>query len=210
MKRPILLCAIFAVLSPLSALAGDSEPSHPAAIAAFLGTGFGQAHEKAPAETEEFGQLVGIWDAEVEMRTQGGSWQSSAPGVWVWKYAIGGFAVSDLWYQGADNLPGYLAHMGRDYLLTANRVYDVANKKWKVAWMANGAGKSMGMDFGTFDANLADGEIVMSSPADMYGMQRVVFYELSEDSFRWKSEYSTDEGKTWNTVMRMLATRRDG
>jgi hypothetical protein len=100
-----------------------------------------------------------------------------------------------------------MANLGRDYLLTSNRVYDVAGKKWQVAWMANGAGKMMGADFGTFSATLADDEIVMESPPGRFGLQRVVFHEIGADSFRWKSEYSMDKGETWRTVMRLHARR---
>ena len=143
------------------------------------------------------------------MGGQGGTWMKSAPGLWVWKYSLDGFAVSDLWYQGADDLPMYMAGLGRDYLLTANRIYDVKKKRWQVAWMANGAGSVMGADFGTFTALLEDEEIVMTSPpgAGQFGLQRVMFYDIGDDAFKWKSEYSADEGKSWNTVMRMQATR---
>ena len=100
-----------------------------------------------------------------------------------------GFRVSDMWYQSADRLPSYMANLGRDYLLTANRLYDVANRKWRVAWMANGAGKVMGADYGTFSAELEGDEIVMrSAPGKGFGLQRVVFSEIGDDSFRWKSE----------------------
>jgi hypothetical protein len=101
-----------------------------------------------------------------------------------------------------------MANLGRDYLLTGNRIFDVKSGQWQVAWMANGAGKAMGADFGSFSASLTDGEIVMSSPPDgPYGLQRAVFHEIEANSFRWKSEYSMDEGESWNTVMRLRATR---
>ena len=195
--------ALVVLLSP--SLATASDP-----IETFIGAGLGERHEKAPAEIEQFGQLVGVWDVEPEMRAQTGAWMPSKPGVWVWKYAIDGFAVQDLWYQSKDNLPMYMANLGRDYMLTANRVYDVANKKWQVAWMANGAGQVMGMDFGTFTAAKEGDAIVMNSPPEdkAFGLQRVTFYEISKDSFKWKSEYSMDEGKTWNEVMRLTAKRR--
>jgi hypothetical protein len=49
----------------------------------------------------------------------------------------------------------------------------------------------------------------MTSPPgdDAFGYQRVVFHDITSDSFRWKSEYSSDKGETWNTVMRLEATR---
>ena len=183
------------------------DPMTKPAIKTFLGAGFGERHEKAPAEIEQFGRLVGLWHVQAEMAGQDGTWVKSASGIWAWKYTLDGFAVSDLWYQGADNLPVYMANLGRDYLLTANRIYDVAKKKWQVAWMANGAGQAMGADFGTFTASLQGDEIVMESPPGPFGLQRVVFYEMGDDAFRWKSDYSMDQGKTWRTVMRMHARR---
>jgi hypothetical protein len=43
-------------------------------------------------------------------------------------------------------------------------------------------------------------------PPNAFGL-RVVFSDFTDDTFRWKSDYSRDEGKTWITVMRMRATR---
>ena len=216
MRRALWLGAALALLP--SAAGHAEEPAagaadaavDPAAIPAirdFLGAGPGARNDKAPPETEQFGRLAGLWTVETEMAGPSGEMIESAPGIWAWRYAIDGFAVRDLWYQSADNLPPYMANLGRDYLLTANRIYDVASKSWRVAWMANGAGTAMGADFGTFTATLEDGEIVMTSPPGGFGLQRVVFHEISDDSFRWRSDYSMDEGKTWRTVMRMHARR---
>jgi len=186
------------------------DPMRFPAIKQFLAAGFGEPHEKAPAETEQFGRLVGLWTVEAEMASPNGDWVRSAPGIWAWKYTIDGFAVSDLFFQSKENLPPYMANLGRDYHLTANRVFVVNEKRWEVAWMANGAGKVMGADHGTFSAELDDkGEIVMTSPPGGYGLQRVVFYEIADDSFRWRSDYSMDQGKSWRTVMRMHARRHE-
>lgn len=179
-------------------------------IEAFLSEGFGTRDEKAPAETEQFGRLVGLWRVEVEIARQGGGWELSAPGLWAFKYALGGFAIHDLWYQGSDNLPDYMADLGRDYLLASHRIYDAAARKWRIAWMANGAGTVMGADFGTFTAELHDGDIVMTSTGGASTPQRVVFSEIGDASFRWRSEYSMNGGESWMTVMRMRAARIDG
>ena len=208
--KPAAHIGLILALSAVAGAAAEGGGTDPAAIptiAKFLGEGVGALNPKAPAETEQFGRLAGVWTVETEMAGMTGELQKSAPGVWAWKYAIDGFAVRDLWFQSADNLPPYMANLGRDYLLTANRIYDVAGKRWQVAWMANGAGSVMGADFGTFNATLENDEIVMSSPPGGFGLQRVTFYEIGDDSFRWKSEYSMDEGKSWRTVMRMHARR---
>lgn len=209
MRRAACSGAILVLLAAAGAGAeeGAVDPTAIPAIRSFLGEGVGARHPQAPPETEQFGRLAGVWTVETEMAGMTGELAPSAPGVRAWKYALDGFAVRDLWYQSADNLPPYMAALGRDYLLTANRIYDVASKAWQVAWMANGAGSVMGADFGTFTATLEDGAIVMTSPPGAFGLQRVVFHEVGDDSFRWKSEYSMDEGKTWRTVTRMHARR---
>lgn len=205
--KKILCLLVFALALPWTLAGDEPSPLSRPPIQAFLGHGFGTLNEKAPPETEQFGRLVGLWRVETEMATQGGSFVATAPGFWVWKYTLDGFAVSDLWYQGADGLPTYMANLGRDYLLTTNRIYNVREKKWNVYWMANGAGKVMGADTGTFTAVLEDDAIVMTSGPGGFGLQRVVFSDFTENSFRWSSDYSPDDGKTWNTVMRMAATR---
>lgn len=205
-----LLTVAFTAVPGAVVLDDATAPTTPPAIQRFIDGGVGRMHERAPSETKQFGQLVGLWDVETEMRRQDGSWQESAPGLWAWTFALDGFAVRDLFFQAADNLPVYMADLGRDYLLSANRIFDVSSKTWQVAWMANGAGAAMGADFGYFTAVFADGEMVMTSPPEDgdYGLQRVVFHEITEDSFRWKSEYSGDDGATWTAVMRILARRR--
>lgn len=216
MRRVPSLWALLAVVAVTGADAQDeataaaTDPAGIPTIRAFVGDGFGARNPEAPVETEQFGRLAGLWTVEAEMADMAGNWVPSAPGVWAWKYALDGFAVRDLFYQSADNLPPYMAKLGRDYLLTASRIYDVASQRWQVAWMANGAGQAMGADFGTFTAVLEDGAIVMTSEPGAFGIQRVVFHDLGADSFRWKSEYSMDGGNSWRTVMRMLAHRHDG
>lgn len=188
----------------------DVDPLQIPAIASFVAGGdFGKRHPEAPAETEQFGRLAGLWRTEQEIRKRDGSWAKDSPGYWVWKYSIDGFAVQDLWYQGADSLPSYMSGLGRSYQLTAMRIYEAASKEWKVAWMANGAGSAPGQDFGTFQAALDGDRIVMTSPPDAraFGLQRVVFSEIKAGSFVWISEYSQDDGKTWNAVMRVTARR---
>ena len=52
------------------------------AIQSFVGGGYGAPNDLAPAEVQQFGRLVGLWDADVELRRQDGSWVKSEPGIW--------------------------------------------------------------------------------------------------------------------------------
>ena len=54
---------------------------------------------------------------------------------------------------------------------------------------------------------LENDRIIMKSPADGMGQQRVVFSDFTPDTFAWASEFSRDDGETWVTVMRVRATR---
>lgn len=209
---PALLAIGAAVVSVSAAApaAASEDPLKIPAIASFLADGgFGKRNPKSPVEIEQFGRLAGLWRTEQEIRKRDGGWVQETSGYWVWKYVIDGFAVQDLWYQGADSLPSYMGSLGRSYQLTAVRIYEAASKEWKIAWMANGAGATPGQDFGTFRATLEGDSIVMTTPPapGAFGLQRVVFSEIEQDSFLWVSEYSQDEGKTWNAVMRVKAKR---
>lgn len=192
--------------SPVRETFGD--PMEIPAIRDFLVEGgFGERAPGAPEAVDEFGRLAGVWYATQEVLRRDGSRVRGEPALWAWKYALGGYAVHDLWYQARDRLPDYLGDLGRDYLLSSRRVYDVRDERWKVAWMANGAGETPGKDFGTMEARAEEGRIVMTSEPGEHGVQRVVFSEIAGDSFRWASEYSQDDGETWTTVMRVTARR---
>ena len=210
--KSILATMCAATLYIGAACAADDKPpkeDFDAAVAQLVGeTGFGARHPDAPAEIEQFGRLVGVWSVEQELRKRDLSWLKQTTGVWVWKYAVGGFALQDLWYQNEKRLPSYMEGLGHDYQLTALRVFDPSAGKWKVAWASNSAGGGSGAVFGEFEAQEENGEIVMRGPgAENVGLQRIVFYDISDDLFRWRSEYSQDNGETWIEIMRLTAHR---
>ena len=185
----------------------SAMPTIPTKIRSFLANAPQRPHDKAPKETSQFGRLVGLWAVETEMAGADGSWVATAPGLWAWRYTLDGFAVQDLWFQPKERLPRYMSKLGRDYLLMSNRIFDGKQQRWAVHWMANGAGTVMGADTGSFTATSQGDHIVMEAPPSAYGLQRVIFSQIGADSFRWSSEYSQDQGKTWRAVMRMRARR---
>ena len=206
--RPVAILACLLLFGSV-ALADEPYPQGAATpeIANFLGAdGFGAPNAAAPAETQTFGRLVGLWDARPEMRAQDGSWVEQAPALWAWQYTLDGFATQDLWFHSADHLPSYIASLGRSYLLTGLRVFEPASGMWRVAWAANGAGAAAGMDFGTFEGTIEEGNVVLREESQ-WGHQRVTFSEVTESSFLWTSEMSRN-GEEWATVMRVRAKRR--
>ena len=204
----VVILSALALPGSVAAQARTVPPLELPVIHDFLSDGgFGKRHPDAPEELEQFGQLVGVWRAEQEMRCQDGGWTVVGPAIWTWRYALGGFAVQDLWYQAEAELPEYLGDLRRDYLLSAVRTYDVRSKAWKVAWMANGLGQAPGDDFGTMEAAWEEDRLVMRAPPNDYGLQRVTFMDITADTFLWLSEFSRDEGRTWQAIMKVRARR---
>lgn len=199
------LCAATANAQDETLLPEDVE----AAVTAFVGPGgFGSRHPDAPAAVDQFGRLAGVWAVEQELRKRDMSWLKETTGVWVWKYAVGGFGTQDFWYQNENRLPSYMTALGHDYVLTSLRVFDPSTAGWKVAWISNGGGGGAGAVFGQFEAKEENGDIVMrGAGAEEIGLQRIVFYDISDRLFRWRSEYSQDDGKTWIEIMRLTARR---
>lgn len=194
--------------APAGAQTPLGDPMRIAVVRDFLPRdGAGSRHPDAPAELEQLGRLAGVWIARQEVRRRDGAWVEGGPALWVWRYALGGFAVQDLWYQAADRLPAYLGELGRDYLLSGFRSYDPEAERWHVAWTANGLGRTPGLDFGTMEGRREGERLVLRSPGDGENPQRIVFSEISDDGFLWESEFSQDGGKTWIVVMRVRAER---
>lgn len=204
-----LVCGALGVAAPRClAQSADAAALTIPPIRDFLAVGgFGNRHPRAPAELEQFGRLAGIWECTQEMRRQDGSWATVGTALWVWRYALGGFAIQDLWYQSEDSLPSYLGDLGHDYLLSGLRTYDVRTGKWKIAWTANGMGQTPGDDFGLLEAEWDGARMVLTSPPGEYGLQRVTFHDIEPNSFTWVSEFSRDGGATWMAVMRVSARR---
>ncbi|MEM7416625.1 MAG: hypothetical protein AAF389_14060 [Gemmatimonadota bacterium] len=204
----IVAIAVASSASILGAQDPYADPMLIPAIQDFVAEGFGAVHDDAPPQTLDFGRLVGLWKTETTVQASDGSWVPQGEGLWAWKYDLGGFAVRDLWFSSEAALPPYMASLGRDYLLSSIRIFDRASSGWKVAWVANGGGTLPGQDFGTFEARDDDGSIVMMAPPQPgFGVQRVVFDEITDGSFRWSSEVSRDSGTTWITMMRVHARR---
>ena len=179
-------------------------------VADFVGNSFGTQHAEAPAPTEQFGQLVGIWLAQQEILTPDG-WKKEPNALWTWKYILGGYATQDLWYQKKDALADYLDISGRDYMLSGIRIFDPKSNEWKIGWASNGGGQTPGQDGGHFTARMEDGELIMSGPPFISeqgtSYQRVVFYQIQENNFKWRSDFSVDDGISWNTIMKVSAIR---
>ncbi|WP_340103531.1 hypothetical protein [Rhodohalobacter sp. 8-1] len=94
----------------------------------------------------------------------------------------------------------YAGFIGKSY-----SVYQPASGEWKQTWVDNNGGY---LDFtGKFVDNR---RLFTRTGIDLNGnpiMQRMIFYDIREDSFTWDWEVSRDAGNTWTLNWRIKYER---
>jgi len=84
-------------------------------------------------------------------------------------------------------------------------VYHVPSGTWKQAWVDNQGGY-----FDFTGSNYGDRVYFSTSPVQKKKdviIQRMVFYDIQDDSFTWDWELSKDGGDTWSLQWRIFYTR---
>ncbi len=87
---------------------------------------------------------------------------------------------------------------------TSIRCYDQTTGVWRVIWLM-----PKGDEFVVLEARYEAGKILQEGES-MRGesRQRWTISEITDSSFLWQGESSTDGGVTWRLDQEMLATRR--
>ena len=157
-----------------------------------------QQSAKAPAETVQYGQLVGNWKVRQYGLDNKGEWKEGGSADWNFYWILGGAAIQDDWI--APSLKDPAPESGRQ-LGTNIRIYNPKLKQWEMAWASN-----TGAKVDTFTAVEKDGSIVMRG---IYtGVEtRITFYDINQKTFSWKMETQTKETGTWKEVYRIEAKR---
>lgn len=152
-------------------------------------------HPSYAIAEDQFGRLVGRWSLVVEYRNEDGSW-ISRQGEWRFGWILGGRAIADVWTVWDDdqrtNIRGYGATV---------RVFNSATGDWRVSWFG-----VLTNNYTTFTARALDGEIVMTAQEQEEQVQWI-FYDVKDNSFRWRAQSSTDGGMSWAVQQRMYARR---
>ncbi len=182
------------LLIALLALAGCQEESPPA----------NDPTADVHPNVSQFGQLVGNWRIEQQVRQQDGSWEEVDPAEWHFRYALGGHAVQDYWIQppgSAPLTPGVIRQYG-----TNIRIYDPLSDSWRIVWAASDQST-----FTMYSARANErGELVMTGDdATRPGVtQRITYFDIADDQWQWRMEFSRDD-ENWVEVARIRASRTD-
>jgi hypothetical protein len=155
----------------------------------------------APVELDAMASLIGEWAITTETRQQDGTWADSDPARWNFYFILDGHAIQDDWIDlGAPLGDPPVPQRG-----TNIRVYDPAEGRWEMAWIANNT-RSMSTYTAT---NEADGSVVMRDLWGVPSMRRITFFDMREDRFEWKLEITPDQGETWTEVFRIHGERME-
>ena len=143
-----------------------------------------------------FGQFVGDWDIIDDRNLQqDGTWVHSR-GELHWGWILDGRAVQDVWMT-VDEGNKSMADG------TTVRFYDPKIDAWHSVWLSPPQGRVK-----TFIGRKVGEEIVLEGRTpDRYPV-KWIFSDITPDSFRWHSEESHDNGKTWTLTEEMKIRRR--
>ncbi len=142
-----------------------------------------------------FGQFVGDWDiVEAKSLQEDGSWKSSKGELhsgWI----LGGTAVQDIWKStgnGTEDTGGTTIHF-----------YDSESDCWNSVWISPNQATIRG-----FVGKKKGKEIVLESRETNKKFMKWIFYELGDNSFKWRAEYTRDSGENWTVTEKMTIRRQ--
>jgi hypothetical protein len=168
-------------------------------LSLFAQEGFnpGKLNPEAPKETKQFGQLVGRWDAEQNIRNKDGTWSEKATKAeWRWYYILDGHAIQDDWFSSDST--NHLQWVG-----TNIRIYNPEEKQWHMAWI-----DKTNRRLAIFTAIYENGKIIMEGTNAKGRQIKNIFSDITERSFNWTQQWTFDEGKSWVEVAKIHCTKK--
>ena len=158
---------------------------------------YGAPHPNAPAELSQFAFLIGDYDITGHAWT-GTGWTPPRPGPhsrWNGWYGLGGMAIYDEWYSPD---PGIDPDAPRGINV---RFYDSKTSKWKMMWIATGAGQVQDLR-----AEMRDGKLTMWQVYPDRPDFLADFTVVDEDHW-YRTGYGKDEQGEWVPQFKLTATR---
>jgi hypothetical protein len=133
-----------------------------------------------------FGQFIGDWDIVEAHYTQADGAEVKMKGEVHFGWILGGKAIQDVW-MGCREGTQKMVLFG-----TTIRFYDPQIDAWRSTWLSPIKGLVQ-----TFIARKLNDEIVLEGKTTEGFPEKWIFSEITPTSFRWHSEETHDDGKTW-------------
>jgi len=160
-----------------------------------------RAAEISP-ENDIYAPLLGSWDVQVVDYPETGEPVRNS-GEWHFARVLEGRAVQDVWIvppRGAR----FPASRNNNRYGSSLRIFDPARNAWKVIWVNPVTGVESHLR-GHREGN----QLVHVGRQDGGDLYRWTFSDISNDSFNWSGEASSDDGETWRLEAEFFAQRKD-
>ena len=141
----------------------------------------------------QFGAYIGNWNIkDSQLQDDGVTWKEGAGARWDFVCLGNGTAIQDFWMPNDGGVGTNL------------RTYNKNTESWDIAWTFTGMA-----GFAHIGAKQdAGGDIVMKYISPLQSPpRRITFFPPEANSWKWKMEFSFDEGASWTEVYRIEATR---
>ncbi|WP_353779652.1 YHS domain-containing (seleno)protein [Winogradskyella sp. 3972H.M.0a.05] len=152
---------------------------------------------KAPPETLQMAFLAGSWKIDYKQKRQDGSY-SLTKGKWYGYFTPDGMSIIDYWGKG---MPVQGINV---------RTFDPNSNKWSMTWIQNNTLGNKAL----IEGEEINGKMVFHTkyweldPTGQY-QNRITFYDISENSFSYFIDTSTDGGKTWIEKTTIIEATKD-
>lgn len=150
-----------------------------------------------PKEIKSLEPMLGSWDVDMKSRqTPEQPWTESKGSVKC-EYVLGKGAVRQ--YYSGDM-------MGAPFNGETTMCYNRQTKLWQVTWIDN-----IFCQMSHYEGNWEGGKFVASNREVWMGQEylsRMTTFNITDSSYEWMMEMSTDEGKTWFATMEAVYTKK--
>ena len=143
-------------------------------------------HDIIPEELDYFGPLIGEWSFRWHDNI-GDKHESVTDGTWTFSRILEGRAVQDTFVTSKKNPE--TNKLEKEYGTTI-RIYNPLHRNWDIFYGCTGEAVQL-------VAEKENDQIVITCVTPIGFQMKWVFFDIQEDTFKWKNIRSTDHGKTW-------------
>jgi hypothetical protein len=157
----------------------------------------------APVELSHWNKMLGSWiTSEESLQANGSEWKEAGSAEWHFYSAMNGWAVRDEYFSPPLSVAVEQSTMRQ--VGTNLRVFDKEKQQWLMAWITK-AGKAVALFSAVSDS---DQIVMLSQQKTPQGYHaRITFFDMQQDSFEWKLEWSKDGNSKWFEVHRIHGKR---
>ncbi len=159
---------------------------------------YGRMNPKAPPQTADYADLIGVCDCKSESKKADGTWGKSVNMTWKWRYIMNGMGVQD------ETIKEDGKHSG------SIRQYSIDSTRWYVHYYSSNV---IGTTLSTWEGNKKDNNIVLyrpqKAPNGMDGFYRLTFSGISKKGFNWIGEWVDSAEKVVFPTWKISCIKRE-